>query len=289
MSNTTPEKGGGIGMGVLFLLIGLFSAALSIGFVYVKAGSDDFFYITSTVNGIRTTEYSPGFVIGMLIFCFLFSAAFIGLGIYMMRNRFGGGAWTSGVKVTIKQPYNKDEKAVGQAKERADDSVRVDTYGNVKLTFNGRRSWLRRWWGEQDENPIPRIFVCLGSLVIVIGIALLVYDRVSLQSLIQTEARVTNTYCISRTKMHGGITRTYYAKVEYMIGDQPYKSQITVSKFFSKSNVTIYCDPRNPIICRTNDEFLVWYIVLFSVGGLFTFGGVFIGHHIKMQNRRGGQ
>ena len=79
-------------LGLVFLLIGIFSFAIPSYYIYAKGGTDDFYIVTSNVNGIETTEYNPAFVIGMLVFCYLFAAAFIIGGMMMMKiigKKFG--------------------------------------------------------------------------------------------------------------------------------------------------------------------------------------------------------
>ncbi|MCR5621466.1 MAG: DUF3592 domain-containing protein [Treponema sp.] len=91
----------GIRVGVIFLLIGLFSAAIPIRLIQLKDDSVDFFEVTTTVNGITTTEHNPFFVIAMLAFCFLFAAAFIILGIVMIRKKSLGFSVEAGASVEV--------------------------------------------------------------------------------------------------------------------------------------------------------------------------------------------
>ncbi len=65
--------------GVFFLLMGIISAVILTWVLYAKYDSEDFFYITSYENGIKTTEYSPGFVIGFVVISTVFR--------YIIRNR----------------------------------------------------------------------------------------------------------------------------------------------------------------------------------------------------------
>ncbi len=44
-------------LGLVFLLIGIFSFAIPSYYIYAKGGTDDFYIVTSNVNGIETTEY----------------------------------------------------------------------------------------------------------------------------------------------------------------------------------------------------------------------------------------
>lgn len=239
----------GIRVGVIFLLIGLFSAAIPIRILQLKGGSEDFFTVTSTVNGIQTTEQNPFLVIAMLAFCFIFALAFIILGIVMIRKRSLGFSFGASVEAD------------------------ADTQGNVTHLSHS---------GGHDDLVLPRVFIAIGLFLLVIGGSLLAYDRISLKSRIQTEAEVIGTH--SRSHSSGGKTsRTYYADIEYMLDGELYRSQITVSAFFSKSRVTVWCKPDNPMICRTKTEFLLFYIVLFGAGSMFFAVGLFIAKATKQE------
>ncbi|MBP5465890.1 MAG: DUF3592 domain-containing protein, partial [Treponema sp.] len=173
----------GIRVGVVFLLIGLFSAAIPVIAIKLKGGSEDFFTVTSTVNGIRTTEQNPFFVIAMLAFCFIFALAFIIVGIVMIRK-----------------------KSLGFSLE-AEVELEMDRQGNVTQLSRS---------GSRDDRVLPRVFMVIGLLLLVIGGSLLAYDRISLRSRIQTEADVIGTH--SRSYSSGGKTsRTYYADIDYVL------------------------------------------------------------------------
>lgn len=250
--NKDEEEGkdsSGIRVGVVFLLTGLFSAAIPVAAIKLKGGSEDFFTVTSTVNGIQTTEQNPFLVIAMLAFCFIFALAFIILGIVMIRKRSLG--FTVGASI----------------------EAEADTQGNVTHLSHS---------GGTGDLVLPRVFIAIGLFLLVIGGSLLAYDRISLKSRIQTEAEVIGTH--SRSHSSGGKTsRTYYADIEYMLDGELYRSQITVSAFFSKSRVTVWCKPDNPMICRTKTEFLLFYIVLFGAGSMFFAVGLFIAKAMKQE------
>jgi|GEM_PF-1448499 len=236
----------GIRVGVIFILIGLFSAAIPIRILQLKDGSRDFFYITTTANGIQTSEYNPIFSIAMLAFCFLFALAFIILGIVMIQK-----------------------KSLSFSVE-AEISAEMDENGNVTgISSSG-----------SSAAVLPKVFAAVGLLLLTIGVGLLAYDRSSLKSLIRTEAAVTGTYT-QGTKKH----RTYYASIKYRVDGQDYQSQITVSPFFNKFHVTVWCRPDNPLVCRTKLEFLIFYIVLFGVGGSFFAGSFILGQATKKNDR----
>lgn len=242
----------GIRVGVVFLLIGLFSAAIPVAAIKLKGGSEDFFTVTSTVNGIQTTEQNPFFVIAMLAFCFIFALAFIILGIVMIRK-----------------------KSLGFSLE-TDAELEIDRQENVTQLSRS---------GSKDDHVLPRVFMAIGLLLLVIGGSLLAYDRISLRSRIQTEADVIGTH--TRSHSSGGKTsRTYYADIEYMLDGELYRSQITVSAFFSKSHVTVWCKPDNPLICRTKTEFLLFYIVLFGTGSMFFAVGLIIAKAMRQEDAK---
>lgn len=245
------EKPKGIRVGVIFLLIGLFSAAIPIRILQLEAGSGDFFSVTVTGNGIQTTEYNPVFVIAMLAFCFLFALAFIILGIVMIKKKSLGFSVSAGA------------------------SLRTDRQGNVTRLSHS---------GGKGDFVLPKVFVAVGLLLLVIGGSLLAYDRISLKSLIETEAEVIGTHSSSHSPRTGRKTgRTYYADIEYMLDGELYRSQITVSSFFSKTHVTVWCRPDNPLICRTKTEFLLFYIVLFGAGSMFFAVGLFTAKAMKQE------
>lgn len=241
----------GIRVAVIFLLIGLVSAAIPICFIVLKGGSEDFFTVTSTVNGIQTTERNPVLVIAMLAFCFLFALAFIILGIVMIKKKSLGFSVSAGA------------------------SLRTDRQGNVTRLSHS---------GGKGDFVLPRVFVAVGLLLLVIGGSLLAYDRISLKSLIETEAEVIGTHSSSHSPRTGRKTgRTYYADIEYMLDGELYQSQITVSSFFSKTHVTVWCRPDNPLICRTQTDFLLFYIVLFGAGSMFFAVGLVIARAMKKE------
>ena len=250
------KESSGIRVGVVFLLIGLFSAAIPVAAIKLKGGSEDFFTVTSTVNGIRTTEQNPFFVIAMLAFCFIFALAFIILGIVMIRKKSLGFSVSASTEA----------------------SVELDEQGQV----TGITAHSSHAGGTEHDFTLPKVFAALGMLLLLIGGSLLAYDRISLRSRIQTEAEVIGTH--TRSHSSGGKTsRTYYADIEYMLDGELYRSQITVSAFFSKSRVTVWCKPDNPLICRTKTEFLLFYIILFGAGSMFFAVGLVIAKAIQQE------
>ena len=230
-------------LGLIFLLIGIGSALIPTFYIYTKGGSDDFFYVTTTENNITTTEYSPAFVIGMLVFCYLFVAAFIIGGMMMMKiigKKFG--IWISGI-----------------------------------LGFRE----------SNDEDILPKVFIRIGLLLLIIGGGLLTWDITSRQSMIKTEATVVKTYSSwIRSKGSSKKVKHNFAILKYQIDGKEYMSQVTVSEFFYDSQVIVYCDRNNPIRCRMGNDFLLWYIILFSVGTLFCGGGMFIRHDMKKSKHK---
>ena len=238
-SSGKPRKKGGIRVGVMFLLIGLFSAAIPIFIILTRSGDESFFYVTTVTNGISSTKYSPISVIAMLAFSFLFAITFIVLGIVMIKKR------SLGFSVEI------------------GGSAELDTRGNVLKTET---------YGTHP-SLLPRIYIAIGSLMLVAGMSLLAWDRISLKSLVKTEAAVSSTYSTSSSS-HGGTRRTYYADIEYILNRTKYKSRVTVSSFFNKIEVTVYVDPKDPYICRLNNEYLIFYLVLLGGGLLFLCGGL---------------
>ncbi len=124
--------------------------------------------------------------------------------------------------------------------------------------------------GSADPT-LPRVFLALGILCIVIGSGFLTYDRISIKSMQRTEATVIGTHSTGSRK-----GRTYYADIAYSLDWQDYQNKITVSSFFSKTRVTVWCRPDKPQICRTQTEFLLFYIILFGVGGHFITGSIII-------------
>ena len=227
-------------LGLVFLLIGIFSFAIPSYYIYAKGGTDDFYIVTSNVNGIETTEYNPAFVIGMLVFCYLFAIGFIVGGIYIIR---------------------KDIKS---------------SYVSVESRYDHRT-----FRTHSQTDILPKIFIGLGALLIFIGLSLLAWDKCSISSLTKTEATVLKTYSTTTHNVSArrSTSRHYYAVIRYEIEGKEYTSKISVSEFFSDYEVTVYCDPANPLICRTANDFLLFYIVLFSVGAGFTFVGFFIQKH----------
>ena len=249
--------------GVFFLLMGIVSAVILTWVLYAKYDSEDFFYITSYENGIKTTEYSPGFVIGMFVFMYVFAAAFIWLGIYMIRKGRESIVMSLGEVMVIEKDQHKDEHAVGHATERPGDNIHSASFRYSSVVSGGQRTVIEH--GNKNVTILmSRLFTGIGALVIAIGITMLVWDRTSLQSLIKTEADVVSIYTHRGTYQKR--SKTYYAKIKYDIDGKHYVSRVTVSAFFHDSHVTVYCDPANPLICRTNNEYLFWYIILFSVG-----------------------
>ena len=228
--------------GFIFLLIGVVSFAIPTYFIYSYGGDDDFYYVTTTVNGIQTVEYNPVFVIAGMVFCYLFALAFLGLGIYMMRKK---GSWcTSSTTVVMIDTFPS-----GSSHRPTKEEVRQASF-------------------------LPKVLIIIGSILILIGGSLLIWDRTSIKNYIKTEANVLG---VSRKAVHSGSksSTSYYAKLEYEVEGKRYQSQIFVSSFFNDTQVTVYCDPSNPIRCRTKGEYTLWYIVLFACGGMFTLGGIY--------------
>ena len=217
--------------------------------IYSNAGSDDFYYITSTINGIQTTEYNPGFVIGMLAFGFLFALAFIIVGIIMIMRNISS----------------------------------VEKYSYTSIT-NDNTTKFAIEVGD-GSHTLHKIFIIIGITLLAIGGGLLAWEQTSLHSLIKTEATVTETYRIQSGKFGMHTSNVNYAVIQYNINGQRYQSRITVSEFFSESNVTVYCNPQNPLICRTSDDFMAWYIILFTLGGMFAFVGILIKRNTKKAKR----
>ncbi|MBO4805518.1 MAG: DUF3592 domain-containing protein [Paludibacteraceae bacterium] len=233
--------------GFIFLMIGVVSFAIPTYFLFEKGGDDDFYYVTTTVNGIQTVDYNPGFVIAMFIFCYLFAIAFLILGIYMMRKK---GSWaTSSTTVVLidTSPSGRSHRPTTEEKRQA--------------------------------SFLPKLSIIIGSVLILIGGSLLYWDRTSIKTYIKTEAKVLG---VVRKQVHSGSksSNSYYAKLEYEVEGKRYQSQISVSSFFNDEQITVYCNPSNPIRCRTNTEYVLWYIVLFLCGGMFLFGGIFLKYRI---------
>ena len=120
---------------MFFLLMGIISAVILTCVLYAKYDSEDFFYITSYENGIKTTEYSPGFVIGMFVFMYVFAAAFIWLGIYMIRKGRETIVMSLGEVMVIEKDQHKDEHAVGHATERPGDNIHSASFVYILRTF----------------------------------------------------------------------------------------------------------------------------------------------------------
>ena len=74
-------------MSFFFLFFGLASAIAMAIMIYNGIGSDDFFYVNETVNGVTSREYRPATVIFLLIFWGLATAAFFFAGYKLMPRR----------------------------------------------------------------------------------------------------------------------------------------------------------------------------------------------------------
>lgn len=186
-------------LGLVFLLIGIFSFAIPSYYIYAKGGTGDFYIVTSNVNGIETTEYNPAFVIGMLAFCYLFAIGFIVGDIYIIR---------------------KDIKS---------------SYVSVESRYDHRT-----FRTHSQTDILPKIFIGLGALLIIIGLSLLAWDKCSISSLTKTEATVLKTYSTTTHNVSArrSTSRHYYAVIRYEIEGKEYTSKISVSEFFSDYEVT---------------------------------------------------
>lgn len=145
----------------------------------------------------------------------------------------------------------------------------------------------KRVYPSNTADFFLKLFSIIGALVIAIGVALLIWDRTSILSLTETEATVIRTYHESHQKSNSIHSYTvYYADILYEANEQQYQSRLTVSMFFNKSTVSIYCDPENPLDCRMNNEFIMWYIVLFTVGVSFIVVGFIIVRVDKKERKK---
>ena len=237
--------------GTILFVTGLVSLVVMAILISTSIGDEDFFYVTKRVHGVTTYEYSPRLVIGMLILWGLTSALFVGVGLYLAKNKKKG------------MPFY-----LGGSLEIDSDSTIFNSAPKIQLA-----------------KLLPKVFISIGALCLLIGGGLLVWDRISLLSLIETEAIVTERYhVIPRSSRQGSSSKTtYYAKLEYEINGKYYKSQITTSMFFHDSQITVYCNPQNPVKCRTNDEYMLWYLILFPIGIGFSGTGLFLNHKMKKE------
>lgn len=242
LSNRDESKGKeakGIRVGVIFLLIGLFSLAIPLYAIKDKLAG----------GSSNPVDYNPVFSIAMLAFCFIFAFTFIILGIVMIKKKSLG-------------------MSIG-----ADFSAELDGQMNVRDSGDLGDSGVANSASGGSAFTLSRIFAAIGLVLVIIGGCILAYDRISIKSLVRTEALVTGTRCVS-----GGKSRSYYADLEYTVDGQPYQSQISVSSFFNKSNVTVWCKPDNPVVCRAKNEFILFYIILFGMGGFFFAGSLILAH-----------
>lgn len=74
-------------MGIVFSILGLVSLVAMAIVIYNGVGSDDFFYMNETVEGVTKRAYRPGIVILLLTFWGLATAAFIFVGVKFLRSR----------------------------------------------------------------------------------------------------------------------------------------------------------------------------------------------------------
>ena len=248
--DTDEKQPRGILTGVIFLIMGLLTAALMAFIIWKNADNEEFFYITTTVNGISSREYNPAFVIGMLSFGFVFALAFIILGIYMIKKRLLSIQIILGAEVKMNAKTHKIEA--------------------VEYGTNA--------YGKKPSLIIPRIFISVGMVLFMIFAIFLIWDRISIKSLVKTEASVLRTYKINvDNSTILGIGSVYYADVGYLVNDEKIQSRLTVSMFFNKKNVTIYYNPVNPLQCRRNEEYLFVYMIMFISSWFFIVVGGLLG------------
>lgn len=342
-------------MSFFFLFFGLASAIAMAIVIYNGIGSDDFFYVNETVNGVTSREYRPATVIFLLIFWGLATAAFFFAGYKLMPRRRKSATHSYSLNSTLFD--NENDSAQSSSKKGGigtgvifliiglvsaaipvvlsldtEDLTQSDTlflYGASALfaipfiiggiimirkryqggtimiggiaesgekgfsgTFRSKETVVagkhtKRLYVGDTAKSFLKIFGILGALLIAIGGGLLVWDRTSLQSLSRVEATVLRTYSESHSYSNSVKSYTvYFADVSYMLDGQEYKSRLTVSMFFNKSTVSIYCDPENPLDCRMNNEFIMWYIVLFSVGVSFIVVGFIIVRVDKKERKK---
>ena len=227
--------------GVVLFIIGVLTAALMAFIIWKNAGNEEFFYITTTVNGISSREYNPAFVIGMLAFGFVFAIVFIILGLYMIKNRLAS------IQISIGADINIDTKT---------NKIEVTEYGN------------------KSPSMLSGIFITIGMILFIICAAFFIWDRISIKSLVKTEASVVRIYKINYdAPAQLKISNSYYADIEYRAQGEKIQSRLTVSMFFKKTHVTIYYDPSNPLICRRNGEYIFIYVILLAGFWGFTFVG----------------
>ncbi|MBQ3676560.1 MAG: hypothetical protein II926_04250 [Bacteroidales bacterium] len=260
-------------MSFFFLFFGLASAIAMAVVIYNGIGSDDFFYVNETVNGVTSREYRPATVIFLLIFWGLATAAFFFAGYKIMprRRRFATPS------------YSLNSTLFDNENDSAQSSS--GTFRSKETVVAGKHT--KRLYVGDTAKSFLKIFGILGALLIAIGGGLLVWDRTSLQSLSRLEATVLRTYSESHSYSNSVKSYTvYFADVSYMLDGQEYKSRLTVSMFFNKSTVSIYCDPENPLDCRMNNEFIMWYIVLFTVGVSFIVVGCIIVRLDKKERKK---
>ncbi len=78
-------------MGIIFSILGLASLVAMSVVIYNGIGSDDFFYVNETVEGVTQRAYRPGIVILLLTFWGLATAAFLFAGVKFLRFRMDRG------------------------------------------------------------------------------------------------------------------------------------------------------------------------------------------------------
>jgi len=260
-------------MSFFFLFFGLASAIAMAIVIYNGIGSDDFFYVNETVNGVTSREYRPATVIFLLIFWGVATAAFFFAGYKLMPRR----------RKSATHSYSLNSTLFDNENDSAQSSS--GTFRSKETVVAGKHT--KRLYVGDTAKSFLKIFGILGALLIAIGGGLLVWDRTSLQSLSRVEATVLRTYSESHSYSNSVKSYTvYFADVSYMLDGQEYKSRLTVSMFFNKSTVSIYCDPENPLDCRMNNEFIMWYIVLFTVGVSFIVVGFIIVRVDKKERKK---
>ncbi|MBR4497395.1 MAG: hypothetical protein IKP08_01810 [Bacteroidales bacterium] len=260
-------------MSFFFLFFGLASAIAMAIVIYNGIGSDDFFYVNETVNGVTSREYRPATVIFLLIFWGLATAAFFFAGYKLMPRR----------RKSATHSYSLNSTLFDNENDSAQSSS--GTFRSKETVVAGKHT--KRLHVGDTAKSFLKIFGILGALLIAIGGGLLVWDRTSLQSLSRVEATVLRTYSESHSYSNSVKSYTvYFADVSYMFDGQEYKNRLTVSMFFNKSTVSIYCDPENPLDCRMNNEFIMWYIVLFTVGVSFIVVGFIIVRLDKKERKK---
>lgn len=242
-------------LGEIFLVLGLASAIAMSFVIYNGIGSDDFFYVTQTVDGVTLREYHPEVVILLLTVWGLATAIFLATGFRFL------------VPKREKYTYSLHSTLFDPEKEPT----------NITVTKQVPKKLSKRVFPDNPADFFLKLFSIIGVSIIAIGVALLIWDRTSILSLSETEATVIRTYHESHQKSNSIHSYTvYYADILYEAEGQQYQSRLTVSMFFNKSTVTIYYSPENPLDCRMDNEFIVWYIVLFSIGLFFLGTGILV-------------